>query len=66
MKQEDGEDILYFVVETKGSSLSSDLRTKESLKIKCARKHFEALNEQQNAGSPVRFCGPVSKLSELY
>ena len=66
VKQEDGEDILYFVVETKGSSLSSDLRTKESLKIKCARKHFEALNEQQNAGSPVRFCGPVSKLSELY
>ncbi|WP_129597599.1 type III restriction-modification system endonuclease [Anaerophilus nitritogenes] len=34
---------LYFVVETKGSVLSEDLREKEIKKVKCGEKHFAAL-----------------------
>lgn len=65
VKSEDGQDILYFVVETKGSNLSSDLRTKEDLKIRCARAHFRTLAEQNELPNPVQFCGPVVKLSEV-
>lgn len=39
----DGQERLYFVVETKGSIFDEDLRDKESAKIKCGRAHFEAL-----------------------
>lgn len=39
-----GEEKLYFVLETKGSTSFMDLRTREQLKIHCGRKHFEALN----------------------
>ena len=34
---------LYFVVETKGTLLDDGLRQKESAKIKCGEKHFEAI-----------------------
>ena len=40
---------LYFVIETKGSTNYFDLRDKESIKIKCGKKHFEAL------GADVKF-----------
>ena len=39
---DDGEH-LYFVVETKGSSFTSDLRSSEVGKIECGRAHFNAL-----------------------
>lgn len=41
----DEEDVkkLYFVLETKGNSSLFDLRTPESLKIKCGEAHFRAL-----------------------
>ncbi len=39
-----GEEKLYFVLETKGSTSFMDLRTREQIKIHCGRKHFEALN----------------------
>ena len=39
---DDGER-LYFVVETKGSSFASDLRSSEAAKIECGRAHFNAL-----------------------
>ena len=64
VKHEDGQDILYFVVETKGSNLSGDLRTKEDLKIQCARAHFKTLAE--HIGNPIRFCGPVTKLRDVF
>ncbi len=35
---------IYFVAETKGTSESLELREIESAKIRCARKHFEALD----------------------
>lgn len=40
-----GEQKLYFVLETKGSIEMDDLRPKESEKIQCGKKHFEALGE---------------------
>ena len=39
---DDGEH-LYFVIETKGSSFASDLRSTEVGKIECGREHFNAL-----------------------
>lgn len=37
---------LYFVIETKGSVDDEDLRKREDKKIKCARKHFKALESE--------------------
>jgi type III restriction enzyme len=39
----DGTERLYFVVETKSSPFTDDLRDKESAKIKCGEAHFAAL-----------------------
>ncbi len=39
-----GEEKLYFVLETKGSTSLFDLRTREQLKIHCGKKHFKALD----------------------
>ena len=41
--QNDGEEKLYFVVETKGSTWWDDLRHSEAAKIKCGEKHFSAV-----------------------
>lgn len=40
---QNGEEKLYFVVETKGSTLFENLRFIEDAKIECGKKHFEAL-----------------------
>ncbi len=39
----DGQEKLYFVVETKGSMWWDDLRHVEGAKIECAKKHFVEL-----------------------
>ncbi len=39
-----GEEKLYFILETKGSTSLIDLRTKERLKIHCGKQHFKALD----------------------
>ena len=39
----DGKEKLYFVVETKSTSYSDERRPKENAKIKCGKRHFEAL-----------------------
>lgn len=39
----DGKDKLYFVLETKGDTMFDTLRPTEDAKVKCGRKHFEAL-----------------------
>ncbi len=41
--EKDGAERLYFVVETKSSLFTDDLRDKESAKIECGRAHFQAL-----------------------
>ena len=50
--EKDGEVRLYFVVETKSSLFTDDLRDKEGAKIKCGAAHFEALSSGDN---PARF-----------
>lgn len=41
--ERNGEERLYFVVETKGSLFGDDLRIAESAKIQCGKEHFNAL-----------------------
>lgn len=44
--ERDGEDRLYFVVETKGSLFEDDLRALERAKIECGKAHFKALGSE--------------------
>ncbi|HCE67896.1 MAG TPA: restriction endonuclease subunit R [Geobacter sp.] len=46
--EKDGTERLYFVVETKSSLFTDDLRDKESAKIKCGEAHFAALAVGEN------------------
>jgi len=50
--EQDGDERLYFVVETKSSLFTDDLRSKESAKIECGRAHFNALAIGDN---PARY-----------
>jgi type III restriction enzyme len=42
--EKDNAERLYFVVESKGSLFSEDLRDTEQAKIDCGKKHFEAIS----------------------
>lgn len=42
----DGEEKLYFIVETKGNVMVDALRPSEDAKIKCGIKHFKALGDE--------------------
>lgn len=44
MIEKNGEEKLYFVLETKGNILAEELREREYRKIQCGHKHFEALD----------------------
>ena len=50
--QKDGMQRLYFVVETKSSLFTGDMRNKESAKIECGKAHFKALAVGEN---PARY-----------
>ncbi len=50
--EKDGVERLYFVVETKSSLFTDDLRDKESAKIECGKAHFKALAVGEN---PARY-----------
>ncbi|HMN14895.1 MAG TPA: hypothetical protein PKD55_21460, partial [Bellilinea sp.] len=50
--EEGGAQRLYFVVETKGSLFTDDLRNKERAKIACGEAHFHALAVGEN---PARY-----------
>ena len=52
---------LYFVVETKASTLFGDLRGAENAKIECGRAHFNALRVEE---SPARY-GVATSVDEL-
>ncbi|XCS12872.1 DEAD/DEAH box helicase family protein [Aeribacillus pallidus] len=54
--EKDGEEKLYFVLETKGQEWEGDLRPGESAKIEFARKHFEAI------GTDIEFVGPENEV----
>ena len=45
---------LYFVVETKGSNWWDDLRSKEGAKILCGKKHFEEIATEENPARYIR------------
>ncbi|MBI5335338.1 MAG: DEAD/DEAH box helicase family protein [Burkholderiales bacterium] len=49
----DGTRRLYFVVETKSSLFTDDLRNKESAKIECGKAHFRALAVGENPAKYV-------------
>jgi len=55
--EDDGQEKLYFVVETKGSGWWDDLRHKEGAKIKCGERHFAVLAEGDN---PARYIKSTS------
>ena len=46
--EKNGTERLYFVVETKSSLLTDDLRDKEGAKIACGRAHFKTLAVSEN------------------
>lgn len=56
-----GEERLYFVVETKGSLFTDDLRDNEAAKIICGQAHFLALATNQN---PARYI-KATKIDDL-
>jgi type III restriction enzyme len=57
----DGTKRLYFVVETKSSLFTDDLRNKESAKIECGKAHFKALAVGDN---PARYM-VATKLADV-
>ncbi len=44
--ERDNEERLYFVVESKGSLFTEDLRDSEEAKITCAKKHFKEISDK--------------------
>jgi len=56
-----GEERLYFVVETKGSLFTDDLRDQEAAKIACGEAHFKALATGDN---PARYV-KATKLDDM-
>ena len=50
--EKDGEERIYFVVETKSGLFTDDLRDKESAKIECGKAHFKALSVGE---TPARY-----------
>ncbi len=50
--EKDGTERLYFVVETKSSLFTDDLRDREGAKIECGKAHFKALSVGDN---PTKF-----------
>ncbi|MGG6431970.1 type III restriction-modification system endonuclease [Anoxybacillus sp. D401a] len=55
----DGEEKLYFVLETKGTDWEGELRPEEAAKIDFARKHFQAIHTN------VEFIGPEKDVGEF-
>ncbi len=51
--EDEGEEKLYFVVETKGSTWWDDLRHLEGAKIKCGEKHFDEI--AKNTENPAQY-----------
>jgi len=52
--EKDGEQKLYFVLESKGTNTLFDLRTPEKLKIHCGKKHFDSLDNISFSENPVK------------
>jgi type III restriction enzyme len=59
--EQDGEEKLYFVVETKGSLFADDLREGEAAKIACGAEHFKALAIGKNPAQYIK----ATKIDDL-
>ncbi|KZE97444.1 hypothetical protein AVP43_00605 [Geobacillus stearothermophilus] len=57
--EKDGEEKLYFVLETKGQEWEGELRPGEAAKISFACKHFQAI------GTDVEFIGPENDVERF-
>jgi type III restriction enzyme len=55
--EKDGEQALYFVVETKGTMKEKYLRDTENAKIECGKRHFKAIASSDN---PAKFIKAVT------
>ena len=51
--EEDGQERLYLVVETKGTAIEGTLRWQEEAKIRCGRAHFDAIAVRENPAKYV-------------
>jgi len=61
----DGEERLYFVVETKSTLFADELRAREEGKIKCGEAHFEALAVEENPAKYVVKASVEELLGEI-
>ncbi len=52
-KDADGEEKLFFVVESKGNLFEENLRRVESSKINCGKKHFKELGSELQVGTKL-------------
>ncbi len=52
--EDEGQEKLYFVVETKGSNWWDDLRHKEGAKIKCGEEHFKEIATDDNPAEYIK------------
>ncbi len=62
--ENDGQEKLYFVVETKSSGWGDDLRHKEDAKITCGEKHFAALDRGGNSAKYVKATTGADMMSQ--
>ena len=62
--EQDSAQRLYFVVETKSSLFTDDLRNKESAKIKCGKAHFQALAIGESPAQYIVACSVDDVLTE--
>jgi type III restriction enzyme len=60
--EEDGDDRLYFVVETKSSLIPGALRATEQGKIDCGRSHFKALADGKERPAKFRVADKLAAL----
>ena len=51
--EKDGDERLFFVVETKGTLFTDDLRGTEGAKIECGKAHFKALKVSEEPAEYV-------------
>jgi len=57
LKEELGKEKLYFIVETKGDITKQELRPNERAKIRCGKKHFEALDTGVTFRKTIEYVG---------
>ena len=60
--EKDGDERLYFVVETKGTGVEDDLPPEQRMKIKCGKEHFKAVGLSAHGDD---YLGPVKTVADF-